>query len=117
MGGLSSDKKCVAIADDDPFFRQSEQQRPPLGSIEATFSEGGDEVLFYTGYSALQIATRRAQEVGGHVYTNDISSRIKRENMNRPVSYAVSKTPVYTLMPPDDGSDRVLRCYWSAHQP
>jgi hypothetical protein len=117
MAGLDADCKCVSIEDDDPYLQQPESQRPPLESLEATFSDGGDEIMYYTGYSALQIAARRAQEIGGHIYTNNISPQITRRDLNRPVDYAVSKTPVYTLMPPDEESDRIFRCYWPLYRP
>jgi len=116
MAGIHADNKCVSIEDDDPYLQQAESERPPLESIEATFSDGADEVTYYTGYSALQIATKRAEEIGGRIYANNISPEIRRKDLNRPINYAVSKTPVYTLMPPDEECDRVFRCYWPLHQ-
>ena len=112
MTELETDHECVFIEDDDPYFEQPDSERPPLESLDATFSDRGDEVGYYTGYSALQIAERRAREIGGNIYTNNISPQIRREGINRPVNYAVSKTPVYTLMTSDDEPERVFRCYW-----
>ncbi len=83
-----------------------------LLSLESTHSDDGDEVYFITGYGALEIAKQRAKETSGQIYVNNVSSKIKRPDMTRPVNYAVSKSPVYTLHPPDQDHDAVYRCYW-----
>lgn len=83
MAGIHADNECVSIEDDDPYLQQPESERPPLESIEATFSDGADEVTYYTGYSALQIATKRAEEIGGaHLRQQHLS----RDQAQRPES-------------------------------
>lgn len=89
-----------------------EKDLPELESIEATFSENGEEVFFFTGYSALEIAKQRAKEIGGTVYINNVSPRIKRHDMRKPVSYAVAKSGIYTLRGPDGSHDSVYQCFW-----
>jgi hypothetical protein len=86
-----------------------------LESIETTFSEGGDEIFYASGYSAREIAQKHARESGGQVYINNISRNIKRRDMSNtlaPVFYAVAKSPVYTLRPLDALHDQVYRAYW-----
>lgn len=85
---------------------------PELESIDTTFADAGDEVFFTSGYSAREIAQKHARESGGQVYVNNISRNIKRRGMSVPVSYAVAKSPVYTLLGPDQWHEQVSRAYW-----
>jgi len=87
---------------------------PDLESIDTTFADAGDEVFFTSGYSAREIAQKHAPESGGQVYVNNISRNIKRRGMSVSVSYAVAKSPVYTLRGADAWHDQVYRAYWPA---
>ena len=98
--------RCTPYASTDP----SEVRE--LDSITSTQSEGGDEVFFSSGYSAREIAQRKALETGAFVFVNNVSRRIKRPDLTVPVSYAVAKTPVYTVRGPDEWHDTVYRAYW-----
>ena len=84
----------------------------PLGTIEATRSEKGDEVFFASGYSAREIAQKRAREQGGTIYVNNVSRKIKRPDLTVWIAYAVAKSPVYTTCAPDEFHDSVHRVYW-----
>jgi hypothetical protein len=86
--------------------------RGALGTIQATRSDGGDEIFFASGYSAREIAQKHAREQGGHIYVNNVSRMIKRPELTVWVAYAVAKTPVYTTCGPDDVHDRIHRVYW-----
>jgi hypothetical protein len=83
-----------------------------LDSIEATFSEGGGEVFFTSGYSAREIAQKRARETGGRVYVNNVSRNVRRRDLSVPVAYAVADGAVYTLRGPDGWHRGVYRSYW-----
>lgn len=83
-----------------------------LDSIESTLSERGDEIFFASGYSAREIAQRRATETNAKVYVNNVSRKIKRPDLSVPVSYAVAASPVYTLKSPDEFHATVHRAYW-----
>ncbi len=95
-----------------PFRSNGTGEGPELESIETTFSEAGDEVFFASGYSAREIAQKRARETGGHVFINNVSRKIKRRDLSVPVAYAVASGPVYTLRAPDEWHDKVYRAYW-----
>ena len=95
-----------------PFRLRGTGDGPELESIETTFAEAGDEAFFTSGYSAREIAQKRARETGGQVYVNNISRNIKRRELSVPVAYAVAKSPVYTLRAPDEWHDEVYRAYW-----
>ena len=106
---------CYQCAPHDvqgPFRQQGHEDAPALESIETTLSENGDEAFFASGYGAREIAQKHAREAGGQVYVNNISRNIKRRDLNVPVSYTVSKSPVYTLRGPDEWHDGVYRGYW-----
>jgi hypothetical protein len=81
-------------------------------SLEATAAEGGDEVFFVSGYSAREIAQKRARETNGHVYVNNLSRNIRRPDLSYPVAYAVSKSPVFTLRGRDEWHKSTYRAYW-----
>jgi len=85
---------------------------PELASIATTFAEGGGEVFFASGYSAREIAQKRAHDSGSVVYVNNVSRNIKRRDLSVPVAYAVARTPIYTLLPPDEYHDSIYRAYW-----
>jgi len=85
---------------------------PELESIATTFAEGGEEVFFTSGYSAREIAQKRAHDSGSAVYVNNVSRNIKRRELSVPVGYAVAHTPVYTLLPADEHHGTVYRAYW-----
>jgi hypothetical protein len=85
---------------------------PELESIATTFAEGGGDVFFTAGYSAREIAQNRARESGSVVYVNSVSRNIKRRDLSAPVGYAVARTPVYTLFPPDEYHESIYRAYW-----
>jgi hypothetical protein len=97
--------KCQPETDADAL-------RGPLGTIEATRSDGGDEIFFASGYSAREIAQKHAREHGGHIYVNNVSRAIKRPELTVSVGYAVAKTPVYTTSAPDDSHTAIYRVYW-----
>ncbi len=104
--------RCCPHDAPGPFRSGDTGEGPELESIETTFSDAGDEVFFASGYSAREIAQKRARETGGQVYVNNISRKIKRRDLSVPVAYAVAKSPVYTLRGPDDWHDKVYRAYW-----
>jgi hypothetical protein len=104
--------RCTPHDVQGPFREQGDETAPGLESIETTCSEDGDETFFTSGYGAREIAQKRATETGGQVYVNNISRNIKRRDLNVPVSYAVAKSPVYTLRGPDEWHDKVYRSYW-----
>lgn len=83
-----------------------------LESTDATIAEGGDEIYFVSGYSAREIAQKRAREVDGTVYVNNLSRKIRRPDLTVPVAYAVARSPVYTLRSPDEHHTTVYRAYW-----
>ena len=83
-----------------------------LESTATTCAEGGDDVYFVSGYSAREIAQKRAKEVDGAVYVNNLSRKIRRPDLTVPVAYAVARTPVYTLRHPDELHKTVYRAYW-----
>ena len=83
-----------------------------LDSLEATAAEGGDEVFFVSGYSAREIAQKRARETNGNVYVNNLSRNIRRPDLSYPVAYAVAKSPVFTLRGRDEWHKSVYRAYW-----
>lgn len=103
--------ECKPHDSDGPFRHGSEGEGPELDSLETTFTDGGDEPFFTAGYSAREIAVKRAQEHGGAVYVNGVSRNIKRPDIGF-VKYAVAKSPVYTLLAPDDLHPSVYRFYW-----
>lgn len=83
-----------------------------LETLETTSSEAGDEVFFTSGYSAREIAQKRASETDGTVYVNNVSRKIRRPDLTVPVSYAVARSPVFTLRAPDELHRSVYRAYW-----
>jgi len=104
--------RCCAHDMKDVFPVGGASDELVLDSIEATFSEGGDAVFFASGYSAREIAQKRARETGGQVYVNSVSRNVKRRDLSVPVAYGVAKGPVYTVRPPDDWHETVYRAYW-----
>jgi len=104
--------RCVPHDVQGPFRQLGDANAPELESAETTFSEDGDEIYFASGYSAREIAKTHAEESGGTVYVNNISRKIKRHDLNVSVAYAVAKSPIYTLRPPDDFHSQVYRAYW-----
>jgi hypothetical protein len=104
--------RCIPHDVQGPFRQQGHDDAPALESIETTFLENGEEVFFASGYSAREIAQARAKETGGQIYVNTISRNIKRPSLTVPVLYAVSRSPVYTLRPPDESHEKVYRAYW-----
>lgn len=104
--------RCAPHDVEGPFRHQGTGEGLELESIETTHAEAGDEVFFTSGYSAREIAQKRAREAGGQVYVNNISRSIKRRDLSVPVAYAVAKSPVYTLRAPDGAHAKVYRAYW-----
>lgn len=104
--------RCIPHDTQGPFRQQGDENAPALESIETTLSETMEEVFYTSGYGAREIAQKHAREAGGQVYVNNVSRNIKRRDLNVPVSYAVSKSPVYTLRGPDELHDGVYRGYW-----
>lgn len=104
--------RCVPHESQGPFRDQGQPDAPALESIETSFSDAGDEVFFTSGYSAREIAQKRARETGGQVFVNSVSRKIKRPDLSVPVAYAVANGPVYTLRGPDEFHDKVYRAYW-----
>jgi len=95
-----------------PFRSQDGGEGPLLESAETTLSEDGTEVVLFGGYSAREIAQKRARETGGQVYLNEISGNIRKRGATKAAEYAVATAPVYTLRAPDADHDRVYRAYW-----
>ena len=83
-----------------------------LDSIEATLADNGAEIFFTSGYSAREIAQKRARETGGQVYVNNVSRNVRRRYLSVPVSYGVASGAVYTLRGPDGWHRGVYRAYW-----
>ena len=81
--------------------------------METTLSDAGDEIFFCSGYSAREIAQKHQRELGGTIYVNSVSRKIVRKDFtlatNAPVYYAVSESPVYTLIRREG---KVVRAYW-----
>ena len=77
-----------------------------------TSSEDGSKIFFASGYSAREIALKHAHETNAQVYVNNVSRTIRRRNLTVPVSYAVSKSPVYTVCDSDNWHDDIHRVYW-----
>jgi hypothetical protein len=98
--------RCIAITGELPV------EESKLETLEATFSDRGEEVFYASGYSAREIAQKHAREVEGKVYVNNISREIRRPDLTVPVAYAVSKSPVYTLKKPDEFHKTIYRAYW-----
>jgi hypothetical protein len=95
-----------------PFRHHGTGDGPELESIDTTFAESGGEVFFTSGYSAREIAQKRARETGGRVYVNTISRNIRRRDLSVPVAYGVADSEVYTLRSPDAWHGEVYRAYW-----
>jgi hypothetical protein len=115
MSAMPQKHKCYKCAPHDvqgPFREQGVENAPALESLDTTFSEGGEEIFFTSGYSAREIAQRHAKEMGGTIYVNNISRNIKRRDLTYSVAYGVSKSPVYTLRAPDQWHEKVYRAYW-----
>lgn len=104
--------RCRPHDDEGPFRSQKGGDGPLLESAETTFSEDGCEVILFGGYSAREIAQKRAREHGGQVYVNEVSSNIRKRGASKTAEYAVATGPVYTLRAPDADHDRVYRAYW-----
>lgn len=85
---------------------------PQLDTIESTFAEGGEAIFYASGYSAREIAQKHAREIDGEIYVNSISKRIRQPDLTVPVFYAVARSPVYTVRPPDALHAAVYRAYW-----
>ena len=81
-------------------------------SLEMTATEEGDEIFFTSGYSAREIAQKRARETNGRVYINNVSRNIRRPDLTVPVAYAVARSAVYTVRGRDQWHDSVYRAYW-----
>lgn len=99
--------RCLPM-DADNYRGETEK----LGGVDATLSDSGDEVYFVSGYSAREIAQKRASELQARIYVNNVSREIKRPDLSVPVSYAVSKSPVYTVREPDEWHDTLYKVYW-----
>jgi len=99
--------------DDQGQLRESEGNDGGVESIEATFSDAQEEIFFCSGYGALEIAKKHQADLGGTIYLNSVSRRIVRKgyhlSSNAPVSYAVSNSPVYTVILKNE---QLLRAYW-----
>lgn len=91
---------------------QASEGTADFESISSTLADGGAEVFLTSGYSAREIAQKHARETGGLVYVNNVSRKIKRPDLTVSVAYAVAKSPVFTLFPPDSNHDKVYRRYW-----
>jgi hypothetical protein len=104
--------RCSTHDIQGPFRQHGVGEGPELDSSETTFTDGGDEPFFTSGYSAREIAQERVRATGGQVYVNSISRNIKRRDLGMPVAYAVAKSPIYTLRGPDEWHDGIYRAYW-----
>jgi hypothetical protein len=81
-------------------------------SLEATAADGGGEVFFVSGYSAREIAQKRARETNANVYVNNLSRNIRRPDLSYPVAYAVARSPVFTVRGRDEWHKSTYRAYW-----
>ena len=105
--------RCAAHDVQGPFRVQGQEADTPLlDSIETTFADDKSAIFFASGYSAREIAQKRAQETGLCVYVNNVSRNVRRKELTVPVAYAVAASPVYTLKGPDRWHDKVYRAYW-----
>jgi len=84
-----------------------------LDRLEATFAEGGETVSFVGGYSAREIALRRARETHALVYANTVSANVRRADTGILVEYAVAPSPVYTVRGADPRHPAPHRAYWT----
>lgn len=103
---------CAVHDVQGPFRDQGHEDGAPLDSIETTFSDDMSEVFFVSGYSAREIAQKRAVAMGGRVFINSVSRNVRRKDLAVPVAYAVSASPVYTVKGPDQWHEKVYRAYW-----
>ena len=69
-----------------PFAENGQGEGAELGSIEATYSEGGDEIFFASGYSAREISQQRRDREGGAIYVNRVSRKIREITMEETVN-------------------------------
>lgn len=83
-----------------------------LDTIEATYSASGGEVFFMAGYSAREIARRRALECDGRVFVNNVSTNVRRPGEDTPAEFAVSRDEVHTLRPADECHPTAYRAFW-----
>ncbi len=104
--------RCTLHEGEIPGRNGVRSEEAALESLETTFCDNSKEVFFASGYSAREIAQKRAREIDGAVYVNTVSRRIKQPDLTMPVSYAVAKSPVYTLRAQDDLHERLYRSYW-----
>ena len=96
----------------EPAVLDTDPEGMELDTVASTFSKNGEQVYFVDGYSALEMARRRAGKTGGRVFVNSVSPNVRRPHMATPVEYAVAKGDVYTLRPPDELHETVYRAYW-----
>jgi hypothetical protein len=100
--------RCVPVSSSD----EGSSGVATLDRLETTFAEGGERVSFVGGYSAREIALRRAREMNGVVFTNNVSLNVKRADTGMLVEYAVARSPVYTVRGPDAAHPHAHRAYW-----
>lgn len=107
---MASAHKCYRCSLVDPNTTVLDAAK--LDSLETTAADGGGEIFFTSGYSAREIAQKRAREMNGRVYVNNVSRNIRRPDLTVPVSYAVSTTPVFTVRAQDEFHNSPYRAYW-----
>ena len=104
--------KCYRCSLVDPATTPAAVDVTKLDTLATTLAENGDEIFFASGYSAREIAQKRAKETNGRVYVNNLSRNIRRPDLTMPVAYAVAKSPIFTLRGRDEWHDSVYRAYW-----
>jgi hypothetical protein len=102
--------KCYRCSLVDPGTVSMDSAK--LDTLEMTLTENGDEIFFASGYSAREIAQKRAKETNGRVYVNNVSRNLKRPDLTLPVAYAVARSAVFTLRGQDEWHNTVYRAYW-----
>lgn len=107
---MANGHKCYRCTPVDPATLVPDVAK--LGTLESTATDNGEEIFFTSGYSAREIALKRARETNGHVYVNNVSRQIKRPDLTVPVAYAVATSPVFTLRPQDEHHKSMYRAYW-----
>jgi hypothetical protein len=102
--------KCHRCNLVDP--KTSPVETSKLDTVDGTLTEDGDTIFFASGYSAREIALKRARETNASVYVNNLSRNIRRPDLTVPVAYAVARSPVFTLRAPDEWHGSVYKAYW-----
>ena len=97
----------------ESYSEAGEGSGPELESVETTYTDSGVDCFLASGYSAREVAENHRKANGDTIYVNSVSRKIVRRDFqlatNAPVCYAVTESPVYTLLRKDG---EVIRAYW-----